>query len=352
MKKVIFLSVIFLICTSVHAKPVIVMDKDSGRIIYGSDIHDRELIASTTKIMTSLVVLNNSNLDKVVTVGDEVTKAYGSAIYIKPMEKLTIKDLLYGLMLRSGNDAALVLAKNVGGSIDGFVKLMNDTAYNLGMKDTTFNNPSGLDEESENKSSVYDMALLMREAMNNKYFRKITSTEKYTLRTNFNTYIWYNKNKLLSKYKYATGGKIGYTKRARHTFVSSASKNGKNLIIASFKDDDIFKTHEELYEKFFGELKKYRVVDKNNLGIKYKPKYDVYTLDNFDMLLRKDEKDKVQTIVTIYDNIKCSNTCIIGRLNIKFNNKIYKEMNLYSRYTGRDKGNFFKKIRFYTKKLF
>ena len=345
MKKIIFFLLLNLFIIRVDAaKEAIVMDQDSGRVLYGASINQKELIASTTKIMTALVVLNNSNINSEVTIGEEVLDAYGSAIYIKPGEKLLIKDLLYGLLLRSGNDAALSLAVNIGGSTDGFVKLMNDTCLALGMKDTTFANPHGLDEETQNISTVYDMALLMREAMKNKEFRKITSTHKYTLKTNYNVYEWHNKNKLLNLYEYATGGKIGYTKKANHTFVSSATKNNKNLIIVTFKDEDQYETHKNLYEKYFKKYKKYRLIDKSNLGLKYKNSYKVYTMDSFDMLLKREEKNKVKREVLLYNNIKCENTCIIGKINISLDSKIYKTMNIYAEKIN-NKENFLEKIK-------
>lgn len=332
MKKIIFIFIVglFFICNCYAAQNEIVIDADSGRVLYGKNINQKELIASTTKIMTALVVLNNTDINNEVTIGKEVNDAYGSAIYIKEKEKLLVKDLLYGLLLRSGNDAALSLAVYTAGSVDGFVKLMNETAMYIGMKNTVFTNPHGLDEESENISTVYDMAILMREAMKNKDFRKITSTRKYELKTNFNTYSWYNKNKLLETYEFATGGKIGYTKRAKHTFVSSATKDNKNLIIATFKDDDQFNNHKTLYEKYFKIYKKYRLIDKNKLKIKYDKNYKVYTLSNFDMLLTRNEKKKIKRTITFYKNVKCNDSCNLGKIEISLDNKIYKTLNIYA----------------------
>lgn len=156
MRKIVFFVVLnILFIRGVYAAPMeIVMDADSGRVLYGKNIHQKELIASTTKIMTALVVIRNTNLEKKITIGDEVNDAYGSAIYIKEKEIIKTKDLLYGLLLRSGNDAALSLAKNTGGSIEGFVSMMNETAFGLGMNNTVFINPHGLDEDGGNISTV------------------------------------------------------------------------------------------------------------------------------------------------------------------------------------------------------
>lgn len=326
----------------------VVMDADSKRVLYSVDESSQYLIASTTKIMTALVVLNNVNIQDEVTIGEEVLEAYGSAIYIKPKEKLKVRDLLYGLMLRSGNDAALALAKYTAGSVEGFVKLMNDTALMIGMHDTVFSNPHGLDEETENKSTVYDMCLLMIEAMKNEQFREITSTKEYKVKSNFNSYDWYNKNRLLTDYKYATGGKIGFTTRARHTFVSSASKDGKNLVITTFKDPDRFQTHESLYEKYFEEYKNYKLIEKDRLKINYKRGYRVFTTSDFSMLLNKNEKKKVKREVELYQNVKESeNVHIIGTMSITLDGKTYKKLNIYSEAKNKDtnKSSFLDKIK-------
>lgn len=347
MKKIVFLIVISFLCiVKVDAAPMeIVMDADSGRVLYGKNINQKELIASTTKIMTALVVIKNLDLDKKIKVGEEVNDAYGSAIYIKEKEIISGRDLLYGLLLRSGNDAALTLAKEVGGSAEGFTKMMNETAFGLGMKDTIFLNPHGLDEDGGNISTVYDMALLMREAMQYDVFKKITSTRRHTVKTNFNIYDWYNKNKLLSSYKYATGGKIGYTKKAKHTFVSSAMKDGKKLIVVTFKDENQFKRHEELYETYFKKYKLYKIIDKDNININYDDNYKLFTLENSYMLLSKEEKKKVNRIVTFYNNIKCDKTCSIGTIEIKIGNESLRKANIYATKIEDKKENIIDKIR-------
>lgn len=335
MKRVIFFcTCIFLLSLPLGVKAydaAVVMDADSKRVLYSKKENGKYLIASTTKIMTALVVLNNSRLDDIVEAGDEIKEAYGSSIYLKPGEKMSVLDLLYGLMLRSGNDAALTLAKHTAGSVQGFVKLMNETALMIGLHDTTFENPHGLDDENENKSTVYDMCLLMIEAMKNEKFREITSAKKYSLKTNFGSYDWYNKNRLLIDYKYATGGKIGYTGRAKHTFVSSATKDDKNLVIATFIDPDRFNTHEVLYEKYFNMYERYKIIDKKDLDLDYKAGYKTYTTEDFYMLLKDDEKDKVKREVEIYEDVKDSeNAHVIGTISVTLDGKTYKKLNIYA----------------------
>ena len=255
MKKLIFLLILFLpfkvFGYSTSARSAILMDMDSLRVIYGKDVHYVQSVASISKIMTAIVAIENSDIDKEVVIGNEILKAYGSGIYIQIGERIKLKDLLYGLMLRSGNDAAIAISVAVAGDTDKFVKMMNDKAKDLGMKNTTFNNPSGLDEEKGNFSSAYDMALLMSYAMKNKVFREITGTKDYTVKTDKNVYKWHNKNKLLSTYKYITGGKTGFTKIAKRTLVTSASKDDVNLTVVTINDGDDWDDHKNLYEEDF-----------------------------------------------------------------------------------------------------
>ena len=160
------------------------MDMDSKRILYSKNIHSTRSVASISKIMTAIVAIENADITSKVTVGEEINKAYGSGIYIKVGEVLKLEDLLYGLMLRSGNDAALASANYVGGSVDSFVEMMNKTAIKIGMKNSIFKNPHGLDQEDGgNISSAYDMAILTSYAMKNEIYRRIVSTKKYTLKT-------------------------------------------------------------------------------------------------------------------------------------------------------------------------
>ena len=180
---------------SLSCKSCVLLDMDSGRILYEKEKDEPRLIASITKIMTAVIAIENMDLDKEIVVGDEVLKMYGSNIYITSGERLKLRDLLYGLLLRSGNDAAVVIAKNVAGSEEKFVDLMNKKAENIGMKNTIFNNPHGLDEETENKSSAYDMALLSRYANTFDEYRKISGTYKWSVNSGDKSYIWYNRNK-------------------------------------------------------------------------------------------------------------------------------------------------------------
>ncbi len=293
MKKFVLIMLIFLWPFSVGAvgaSSYIVMDQDSKRVLEGSNINKESLIASISKIMTCIVALEQGNFDKTVKIDDSILKAYGSGIYIEVGEELTLDDLLYGLMLRSGNDAALAIAKAVAGDVKSFVFLMNEQAKKIGMENTSFVNPSGLEENdgTANKSTTYDMALLMRYAMQNNYFRKIVATKDIVVKSSYKTYSWHNKNKLLSMYEYCTGGKTGFTKKAHRTLVTTATKDNKNLIVVTFNDGNDFVDHKNLYEKNFNLYKRKKILDKSK---KYNKNY--YVKDDYYLLVK--DSDKVET---------------------------------------------------------
>lgn len=302
---------------------------NSDRILYDNNAHEKLLIASTTKIMTCLIVLENMDINKEIKVGEEVLSMYGTNIYIEVGEKLKVKDLLYGLMLRSGNDAAITLAVNTAGSEEKFVKLMNKKSKEIGMKDTVFNNPHGLDESTKNYSTAYDMALLSKYAYQNKLYRKIISTKKYISTSSLKTYSWYNRMSLINNYKYCLGGKNGYTPKAGKTLVSIAKKNNTTLTIVSLDDNDIYNHHQVLYDKYLNEYKTYTVIDKNNFSID--PTLidnKVYLKKSFKYILNENEKNNINTIIKITNTNKSK---VIGKMIITLNNKKIGELKIYKK---------------------
>lgn len=325
MKKII-ITIILLFPLNIHAitaSSYIVMDTDNNRILEGNNIHKQSLIASITKIMTSIVVINNIDINKQIEVSNNVLKSYGSGIYITPGEHLTIKELLYGLMLRSGNDAAIELAYQVGESEEGFAYLMNQTAKSLQMNNTNFINPSGLEYKDEaNKSSAYDMALLSSYAIKNPIYKEIVGTKQITIKTDLKTYIWHNKNKLLTNYKYTTGGKTGYTKKAKRTLVTTATKDNINLTIVTFNDPNDFTDHKELYEKYFKKLKNYQILKKGKIKTNLE---NTYIEENYNMSLTKEEYNKLKLEINYY-NENISN--IVGQVIVKLNNQEYFKTNI------------------------
>ena len=232
-----------------NAKSYIVMEKDSKRILEGKDYYSTQSVASISKLMTFYVANKYMDLDHVVTVGEEIHTIVGSAVYLNENEVITLYELLLALLLRSVNDAAVVIAKYVGGSIDNFIKLMNLEAKKLGMNNTIFNNPHGLDEFDEgNISCAYDMVILLSELLNNPLFLKIENIKKYN---SSNHGVWFNKNKLMKQYKYSTSCKTGFTKKANRTLISSAKKGNEELIICTLKCSNDFAFHKDLYEYYF-----------------------------------------------------------------------------------------------------
>ena len=328
------------------ATSAILMDMDSNRILYAKNIHNVRSVASISKIMTAILAIENVDIKKQVTIGDEIDKSYGSGIYIKKGEVLTIEDLLYGLMLRSGNDASYAIAKNTFGSVESFVEKMNDLASIIGMKNTKFNNPNGLDEEEGNYSTAYDMALLTSYASKNEIYSKISGTKKYTLKTNMNTYIWYNKNKLLSTYDYTTGGKTGYTINAKRTLVTTASKDNLNLVVVTLNDGNDFADHKNLFEYGFDTYKSYEILKEGNLNIEddYYRGHTLYIKDNFKYPLNKEEEKNIRIEYELSKERNFVNDMKVGVVNVYlFDEKIYST-DIFLKITLEEK-SFFEKIK-------
>lgn len=325
---------------AISASSYIVMDTDNNRVLEGSNINKRSLIASITKIMTSMVVIDMTNVNKTVTIGDEVLKSFGSGIYVSVGEKISVINLLYGLMLRSGNDAAIALAYYTAGNMDNFAYLMNNKAKDIGMNNTTFVNSSGLEDgDKANYSTVYDMALLSGYAINNSLYKQIVGTKEITVKTDLKTYVWHNKNKLLSSYKYCVGGKTGFTEKARRTLVTNASKDGVNLTVVTFNDGNDFLDHKDLYEKYFDVLKEYEILSEGPIKTKYD---NTYISRSFKMSLTKDEYKKLKKEIIYYDD-NASN--IIGKVKVSLNDKEYFTEDIYIKKEVKEvKLNFFQKL--------
>ena len=228
----------------VSATAAVLLDADTGQVLYEKNGDERMLIASTTKIMTALVVLEQASLDDTITV-TQAHMAEGSSMYLKPGETVRVEELLYGLLLCSGNDAALALTECAGGAAP-FVALMNEKAAALGMAHTSFANPNGLDAEGH-YSTARDMAALAAAAMDDPTFRRLCSSRRVTIgqRT------MENHNRLLRQVEGCVGLKTGYTQAAGRTLVSCAERNGCRLIVVTLRDGDDWADHAALYEYGF-----------------------------------------------------------------------------------------------------
>ena len=226
----------------IQAKSAIMITAD-GQCLYEKNADSRMLIASTTKLMTALVCLEQCGLDEPVSVKPAHCAVEGSSMYLKAGDRYTVRELLTGLLLASGNDAALALADAVGGSEAGFVRLMNRKAEQLEMTQTHFANPHGLDAE-KHYSTAHDLAKLMCACMENADFRAITSTVSAQIRQM--TYL--NHNKLLTRYPGCIGGKTGYTSRAGRCLVSCCEREGLRLVCVTLSDPDDWADHCALYD--------------------------------------------------------------------------------------------------------
>ncbi len=232
---------------ALSAKAALVMEAANGEVLYELAADEPMLIASTTKIMTALVVLERCTLDREVTVDPAWTGVEGSSMYLKPGQKLTVEDLLYGLMLASGNDAAVALACVTAGSVEAFADLMNDKAEELGCTNTHFSNANGLDAP-DHYASARDLALITRAAIQYDDFRRIVSTRRWTVGEN--TYV--NHNRLLDECEGVFGGKTGYTMAAGRTLVTCCERKGLALICVTLSDPDDWDDHKALYDWAYG----------------------------------------------------------------------------------------------------
>jgi len=218
------------------------MDARTGQLLYGKEEHKRMFPASTTKVLTALVALERARLDDVVTIGANPITAGGTSMWFVEGERLTMEELLYALMLNSANDAGVAIAEHIAGSVENFAELCNKRAKEIGARDTHFTNPHGMPDENH-YSTAYDLALIGREAMKNKDFRKIVSTVHHEVpRTDPEAQKYlFNHNKLLwSKiygYKGATGIKTGYTVQAGQCIIASAEREGRELIAVVLRSE-------------------------------------------------------------------------------------------------------------------
>lgn len=232
-----------------HAHAASLIDVASGRILYSYNGDEPMLIASLTKIMTAVVAIENGNLTDVVKVSRSAVGKEGSSIYLKEGQEMTLHHLLYGLMLRSGNDAASAIAEHVGGTEEGFVYMMNLKAQQLGLHNTSFKNPHGLDEDGH-YSSANDLAKLTAYALRDPAFREIVATKVKRVPNPEQKWdhVWYNKNKMLSLYEGADGVKTGFTKAAGRGLVSSATRDGRQLVAVTINDGNDWLDHAQLLD--------------------------------------------------------------------------------------------------------
>lgn len=304
----------------------ILMESTTGRVLLEENADERMPIASITKVMTAVVALQYGNLDDQITISRDAIQTEGSSIYLEEEEKVTLEDLLYGLMLRSGNDAAKAIAEHIGESEEGFTYLMNETAEYLGMTNSHFMNPHGLDEPGH-YSSAHDMALLMSYAMMDETFAEISQTKSY--QATGRTYPWRNKNKLLtSLYPYSTGGKTGFTTTAGRTLVSTASKNHLDLITVTLNAPEDWQDHINLFDYGFSAYELVRLAKHGDRTFSVNGKTKTgHILEDVVLPLTQREQDNMHNTIQIYTE---PNHDHIGKMVFKVDrNKELREVPLF-----------------------
>ncbi len=277
----------------VYAQSYIVVDTKSGRIIGSRNPNEKLPIASTTKILTTILAIENiNNYDKKIEIPASCTGIEGSSLYLLPKQKVSIIDLLYGTMFRSGNDAAQTLAEFAGRKSEGgFIEMMNKRAKELGAFNSNFVNPHGLHSDNH-YSTAYDMALISSHAMKNKLFKEISSAEKYKANS-LNTYL-FNKNKVVHQYEYGTGIKIGYTKAAGRCLVASAEKEGTEIIAVVLNDNSWFQDCYKIFDWAFENYKSYNIVEKGQFAGRTEEGEPVFISESFSYILTDEEKEKIR----------------------------------------------------------
>jgi len=256
---------------SVSAKAAIVVENSSGKVLFAKNADERLPMASTTKIMTAICTIENTRTDSLITVADEAVGIEGSSIYLAKDEKITVRDLLYGMMLNSGNDAATALAIETSGSVEEFARLMNETAKRIGAKNTNFVNACGLYDDNH-YTTAYDLALITSYALKNPLFAEIVSSKTAKITNGDNGYprVLRNHNKLLNLFDGCIGVKTGYTKKCGRCLVSAAERDGVTLTCVTLNAPDDWNDHTALLNYGFSKTKLVELAsqDSHCMGLK------------------------------------------------------------------------------------
>ncbi len=281
----------------IYAETYIVIDKVSGRILASKNADKKSYMASTTKIMTAITAIESyRDMYKNLIVPKEYTGIEGSSIYLVPNQNATMMDLLYGLMLRSGNDAALATAYFAGGrNVSNFIDSMNNKAKAMGAFNTNFTNPHGLHDKNH-YTTAYDLALITKYALQNKLFKEIAAAKNYY--NSDNNFYFINKNKVVYQYKYGTGVKIGYTKTAGRCLVASAEKDNMEIIVVVLNDGNWFNDSYKAFDFAFNNYKNYDIVKENQEMLKDEKDTPIYAETGFSYVLTEEEKSNIKVEIT------------------------------------------------------
>ena len=327
----------------------VLIECSSNRVLKAENEHNRLPMASTTKIMTALIAVERLKLDDVVTIPKEAVGIEGSSIYLKLGEKISVLDLLYGLMLRSGNDSAVALAIHTAGSVSKFVDLMNEKANQLGLKNTSFKNPHGLSEK-EHFTSAYDLALIASYAMKNPTFKEIVGTKSHVAKAENEEENRYfaNKNRILYNYSGGNGIKTGYTVDAGRCLVASSERNSMQVIAVALNYYDYFEFCSQLMDYAFENYEMKKVVDNSTPYATIKVKKggkvktaEIFALNDCFYPIKKDGSEEIKVDVTHQDQLvaphdkqtSCGNVKIYIGNCLKFEEKLYTIYNIEKKFS-------------------
>ncbi len=338
------LFVLFFLCVKIlnvsafSAQSAVLLDAQTGRILYEKNAFSEKTMASTTKIMTAILALEYQNTDEIVTVSANAAGQEGSSMYLAAGQKISLYELICGLMMVSGNDAAVAIAEHISGDVTSFAQKMTQKAKEIGANNTSFKNPNGLDEKGH-YTTAYDLALIARYCMQNPVFCEIVSKSK--IEVNSNTY--YNHNKLLYKYPYCTGIKTGYTKKSGRCLVSSATKDGFSVIAVTLSAPDDWNDHIYLFDYAFNNYKPRNIITENQtikeITVKNgeTEKINAVYKNSFSMNLTDDEQVDIKINCPEYIDAPVEKGQKLGTARIEKDGTIFTEIDIVAQEESKEK---------------
>lgn len=331
--------------SKLNARYALLMDADNRRVLFEKSGYEKVPMASTTKIMTLIVALENANLEDLVTVSDYAASMPDVQLNMKKDEQYRLGDLVYSLMLESHNDTAVAIAEHVGGSVEGFATMMNEKAKGLGAYNTNFVTPNGLDAD-EHYTTAYDLALISSYAIENETFLKIIQTPSYTFheQTTGKSFTVNNRDRFLTSYEGAIGIKTGFTGNAGYCFVGAVNRDGKHFVsvvlACGWPPHKTYKWKDTTNLMDYG-VKQYNLKEILAAGTSFQqiPVMDSiedapvtpYTKDSVSLLLREEEKVSFDVKLPKKLQAPVKEEQTIGEITIKINDEIYKIIPLYSK---------------------
>ena len=317
------------------AKAMCVIEKGSGRVVAGKNMELKLPMASTTKIITAVTVIQNcDNLDELIQVDDSAIGVEGSSIYLRKGELMSVRDLLYGLMLRSGNDSAVALACHAGESVEGFAMLMNETAKNIGVNNSNFVTPHGLDH-ADHYTTAYDLARITAYALNNPIFKEIVSTKMHVVEATNKSDKRYmsNKNRLLNTLDGCIGVKTGYTKRAGRCLVSATERDNETFVCVVLNCGPMFEESASMLNSAHRLYENKKIIDKDReiyneyIIDKMQGKLYLYAEEDFYYPIMENEKDKLKLECSVKLN-HAKEGDVVGEIKVFFENDLLKTIKL------------------------